>query len=100
MKMHHLIKLNVTSIQCWSSVVVERVKKWWSIVAVVFTVCSFIQILLTLNPRVTDLEGRMSQCEYKVSAIEIKLDAIIKTASETGKDVKDIYHIILERHGK
>ena len=78
----------------------QRLNKWWQIGAVVFTVCSFIQVLLTLNPRVTDLEGRMSQCESKVSAIEIKLDAIIKTSSETGKDVKDIYHMILERHGR
>jgi hypothetical protein len=77
-----------------------KFKKWWQIGAVVFTVCSFIQVLLTLNPRVTDLEGRMSQCESKVSAIEIKLDAIIKTGAETHKDVKDLYHLILDRHGR
>jgi hypothetical protein len=77
-----------------------KFKKWWHIGAVVFTVCSFIQVLLTLNPRVTDLEGRVSQCEYRVSAIEIKLDAIIKTSVETNKDVKDLYHLILERHGR
>lgn len=85
--------------QCWSSTV-DKFKKWWQIGAIIFTVCSFIQVLLTLNPRVTDLEGRMSQCEYKVSAIEIKLDAIIKTSADTNADVKDIYHIIMERHSK
>lgn len=78
----------------------DKFKKWWHVGAVVFTVCSFIQVLLTLNPRVTDLEGRMSQCEYKVSAIEIKLDAIIKTSADTNADVKDIYHLIMERHSR
>jgi hypothetical protein len=78
----------------------RKISKWWHICAIIFTVCSFIQVLLTLNPRVTDLEGRVAQCEYRVSAIEIKLDAIIKTSAETNKDVKDLFHLILERHGK
>lgn len=68
------------------------------ILAAVFTVSSFIQVLLTLNPRVTNLEERMAGCESKVSAIEIKLDTLLHQSTETGKDIKDIYHLIMERH--
>ena len=65
---------------------------------VVFAVCGFVQTLLTLNPRVTDLEGRMAGCETKISAIEVKLDELIYQGHETSKDVKSIHRLMLEMH--
>ena len=67
----------------------------WGIM-VIFAVCGFIQTLLTLNPRVTDLEGRMAGCETKISAIEVKLDELIYQGHETSKDVKSIHRLMLE----
>ena len=51
-----------------------------------------------LNDRVTKLEERANNCESRVSGIEIKLDTLLRQSSETGKDIKDIYHLIMERH--
>ena len=65
---------------------------------VVFAVCGFVQTLLTLNPRVTNLEGRMAGCETKISAIEVKLDELIYQGHETSKDVKSIHRLMLEMH--
>lgn len=72
---------------------------------IVFSVCAFIQTLTTLNPRLTKVEERVTKvdervgaCESRVSGIEIKLDTILKQNSETSKDIKDIYHLIMERH--
>ena len=76
----------------------DKVKNGAWILIVTFSICSFIQVLSTLNPRVTDLEMRMGGCEHKVSAIEIKMDTLLAQSSETCKDVKDIYHLIMERH--
>ena len=66
---------------------------------------NFIQTLITLAPRVTKLEERVSGCDEKytrvenrVSGIEIKLDALLHKSEETGKDIKDIYHLIMDRH--
>ncbi|MBE6447897.1 MAG: hypothetical protein E7018_01180 [Alphaproteobacteria bacterium] len=77
---------------------IEKIKFASGLVVIIFSFCSFIQILLTLNPRVTNLESRMAGCEHKVSTIEIKLDTLLAQSTETCKDVKDIYHLILERH--
>ena len=78
--------------------IVSKLKAWGWVVMTIFTVVAFVQMLLTLNPRVTELETRVAKTETKISAIEIKLDTLIAQGSETHKDVKDIYHLILDRH--
>lgn len=80
--------------------IIEKIKILGTIVSAVFVICVFIQTLLTLNPRVTDLEKRMATTEGKISTIELKIDNILNQTAETSKDVKDIYHIILDRHTK
>ena len=65
---------------------------------VIFAICGFIQTLLTLNPRVTALEGRVAGNESKISAIEVKLDELIYQGHETSKDVKTIHRLMLEMH--
>lgn len=84
---------------------IEKAKNIVWVVMVIFSVCAFIQTLLTLNPRLTKVEERATKfedrlgvCESKVSGIEFKLDAILKQNSEASKDIKDIYHLIMERH--
>ena len=76
----------------------EKLKNFVWVVMAVFAVCGFVQTLLTLNPRVTSLEGRMAGCETKVSAIEVKLDELIYQTHETGKDVKNVHRLMLEMH--
>jgi low affinity Fe/Cu permease len=65
---------------------------------VIFAICGFVQTLLTLNPRVTALEGRVATSESKISAIEIKLDELIYQGHETSRDVKTIHRLMLEMH--
>lgn len=65
---------------------------------VVFAICGFVQTLLTLNPRVTALEGRVAGNESKISAIEVKLDELIYQGHETSKDIKVIHKLMLEMH--
>ncbi|MBE6452988.1 MAG: hypothetical protein E7012_05830 [Alphaproteobacteria bacterium] len=77
---------------------IDRIKNLIWLLIITFSICGFIQILLTLNPRVTNLEERVAGCEHKVSAIEIKLDTLLAQSTETCKDVKDIYHLIMDRH--
>lgn len=77
---------------------IDKLRPWVWLLVVMFSICGFIQVLLTLNPRVTYLESRVADCEYKVSAIEVKLDTLLAQSSETCKDVKDIYHLIMDRH--
>lgn len=84
---------------------IEKIKNIAWLVGIVFTVSAFIQTLVGLSPRVTKLEERASTCDEKyskvnarVSGIEIKLDTLISKTDETGKDVKDLYMLILERH--
>ena len=77
---------------------VEKIKNIAWLLMIVFTLCAFVQGLLTLQPRVTKLEERANNCESRVSGIEIKLDTLLRQSSETGKDIKDIYHLIMERH--
>jgi uncharacterized coiled-coil protein SlyX len=78
--------------------IVNKLKAWGWVFMIIFTIIGFVQTLMTLNPRVTDLETRVAKNEQKISAIEIKLDTLIAQGSETHKDVKDIYHLILDRH--
>lgn len=78
--------------------IVSKLKAWGWVFMIIFTIIGFVQMLLTLNPRVTDLETRVAKNENKISAIEVKLDTLIAQGSETHKDVKDIYHLILETH--
>ena len=68
------------------------------IVMVIFAICGFVQTLLTLNPRVTALEGRVATNESKISAIEVKLDELIYQGHETSRDVKSIHRLMLEIH--
>jgi hypothetical protein len=63
--------------------------------------------MMSLSPRVTDVEARIGECESRatkienrVSGIEVKLDLVLRNQQEQGKDVKDIYHLIMERHSK
>lgn len=76
----------------------NKIRLIGTIASIIFVICVFIQTLLTLNPRVTDLEKRMATTEGKISTIELKIDHILNQTAETSKDVKDIYHIILDRH--
>lgn len=76
----------------------EKIKNLVWIVMVIFAICGFIQTLLTLNPRVTALEGRVAGNESKISAIEVKLDELIYQGHETSKDIKVIHKLMLEMH--
>lgn len=76
----------------------EKIKNFVWVLMVVFAICGFIQTLLTLNPRVTALEGRVAGTESKISAIEVKLDELIYQGHETSKDVKTIHRLMLEMH--
>lgn len=76
----------------------EKLKNFVWLVMVVFAICGFVQTLLTLNPRVTALEGRVAGNESKISAIEVKLDELIYQGHETSKDVKTIHRLMLEMH--
>lgn len=76
----------------------ERIKNFVWAVMVIFAICGFIQTLLTLNPRVTALEGRVAGNESKISAIEVKLDELIYQGHETSKDIKVIHKLMLEMH--
>jgi hypothetical protein len=61
---------------------------------VVFTICSFISVMMTINPRVTNLEKRMAESEQKISTIEGKLDILLLQSDEIRADVKTIYTIM------
>lgn len=61
---------------------------------VVFTICSFISVMMTINPRVTSLEERMAASEQKISTIEGKLDILLLQTDEIRADVKTIYTIM------
>lgn len=61
---------------------------------VVFTICSFISVMMTINPRVTNLEERMAASEQKISTIEGKLDILLLQSDEIRADVKTIYTIM------
>lgn len=61
---------------------------------VVFTICSFISVMMTINPRVTSLERRMAESEQKISTIEGKLDILLLQSDEIRADVKTIYTIM------
>lgn len=61
---------------------------------VVFTICSFISVMMTINPRVTSLEERMAASEQKISTIEGKLDILLLQSDEIRADVKTIYTIM------
>lgn len=76
----------------------EKLKNLVWIVVVIFAICGFVQTLLTLNPRVTALEGRVAGTESKISAIEVKLDELIYQSHETGRDVKSMHRLMLEMH--
>jgi hypothetical protein len=77
---------------------VEKLKNFVWIVMIIFAICGFVQTLLTLNPRVTALEGRVATNESKISAIEVKLDELIYQGHETSRDVKSIHRLMLEIH--
>lgn len=76
----------------------EKLKNFVWIVMIIFAICGFVQTLLTLNPRVTALEGRVATNESKISAIEVKLDELIYQGHETSRDVKSIHRLMLEIH--
>jgi low affinity Fe/Cu permease len=78
--------------------VMETLKNLIWIAMVIFAICGFVQTLLTLNPRVTALEGRVATNESKISAIEVKLDELIYQGHETSRDVKSIHRMMLEIH--
>jgi len=61
---------------------------------VVFTICSFISVMMTINPRVTNLEERMAASEQKISTIEGKLDILLIQSDEIRADVKTVYTIL------
>lgn len=76
----------------------EKLKNLIWIAMVIFAICGFVQTLLTLNPRMTALEGRVATNESKISAIEVKLDELIYQGHETSRDVKSIHRMMLEIH--
>ena len=76
----------------------EKLKNLVWVAMIVFAICGFVQTLLTLNPRMTALEGRVATNESKISAIEVKLDELIYQGHETSRDVKSIHRMMLEIH--
>lgn len=79
---------------------VEKIKAWGWVIMTIFTVSCFVQTLIQLSPRVTELEHRAAITEGKVSMIEVKLDTVLHQTTETKKDVKDIYRILIEESKK
>lgn len=75
--------------------VIEKLKAWGWVIMTIFTVSCFIQTLIQLSPRVTDLERRAAATESKVSLIEVKLDTVLHQTTETKNDVKDIYRLLI-----
>lgn len=61
---------------------------------IIFTICSFISVMMTINPRVTSLEERMAASEQKISTIEGKLDILLIQSDEIRADVKTVYTIL------
>lgn len=80
--------------------IIDNVKNIVWVCMGIFTVSAFIQTLLTLSPRLTKVEERIGLCESKVSGIEIKLDAILIQNKELMGDMKNVYHLILDKHSK
>lgn len=74
---------------------IEKVKAWGWVIMTIFTVSCFVQTLIQLSPRVTELERRAAITEGKVSMIEVKLDTVLHQTTETKNDVKDIYHLLI-----
>ena len=74
--------------------IVTCIKLVGMIGTVVFTICSFISVMMTINPRVTSLEKRMAESEQKISTIEGKLDILLLQSDEIRADVKTIYTIM------
>ena len=79
---------------------IEKMKAWGWVIMTIFTVSCFIQTLIQLSPRVTELERRAAITEGKVSMIEVKLDTVLPQTTETKNDVKDIYRILIEEKKK
>ena len=91
---------------------IDRLKNLVWLAVVVFSVCAFIQKMMDVTPkveaveqRVTDHDVRIADCEKRtvvvesrVSGVEMKLDMVLANQTEQGKDIKDIYHLIMERH--
>ena len=75
--------------------VIEKLKAWGWVLLTIFPVSCFIQTLIELSPRVTELERRAAITEGKVSMIEVKLDTVLHQTTETKNDVKDIYRILI-----
>ena len=80
--------------------IVTYVKLVGVIGTVVFTICSFISVMMTINPRVTSLEKRMAESEQKISTIEGKLDILLLQSDEIRADVKTIYTIMATKWWK
>lgn len=83
----------------------DKLKNLAWLVGAIVVGSSFIHTLVNLDPRILKLEERMGSyearatgVETRVSGIEIKLDAIYAGQQEQGKDIKDIYHLIMDRH--
>ena len=79
---------------------IEKMKAWGWVIMTIFTVSCFVQTLIQLSPRVTELERRAATTEGKVSMIEVKLDTGLHQTTETKNDVKDIYRILIEEKKK
>lgn len=79
---------------------IEKMKAWGWVIMTIFTVSCFVQTLIQLSPRVTELERRAAITEDKVSMIEVKLDTVLHQTTETKNDVKDIYRILIEEKKK
>lgn len=80
--------------------IVTYIKLVGMIGTVVFTICSFISVMMTINPRVTSLEKRMAESEQKISTIEGKLDILLLQSDEIRADVKTIYTIMATKWWK
>ena len=79
---------------------IEKMKAWGWVIMTIFTVSCFVQTLIQLSPRVTELERRAAITAGKVSMIEVKLDTVLHQTTETKNDVKDIYRILIEEKKK
>lgn len=85
--------------------IVARVKLLMWVGGIFASIVIFVHTLTTLGPRMTKAEERIASAEKRLSAgenrismIEVKLDELLRQSGETHKDVKDIYHLIMERH--
>lgn len=72
--------------------VFDRIQAWVYVLAAIGAIAFWVVTMNGIPPRVTKLEGQVSEHEKRLNQNEVKLDIILD-------DVKTIKGFILHRHG-